>query len=669
MVGTLQGGWRPGYEPADDKNAVNTPQVLVSGERPAVDAPSASSDSTYTQPVDSSSSADTMHSASESNLAQYVGRGLSTAPGETERGEAAQERQAEQNSQRPFFYPVPHTMAEQISRPSSGTTTPLTAGIDPFQAAVPSTRRARPPPLVLDDWSANPSVFSEPGSPRHISSSPVLMNASVSPLSSALQHPSSVRSPSASGANARHDSAASVQGPRSATLHPPKLDLVSSPLHGSGSASPSGSPMSAAPPTPSAISFQRRLSSMMGQPTMWVASQPGTPIHATMHPSLSPARSQAATPGWPGMPTTPGEADSPNWRVSQPGSLPTQTRPVPSHLSPLDAAPKAVASDAATTPLWMRRATNQLRLSRSGSIAASPTTEDAKDAEWARQVAQSAASPSYFPHDPLSILQRVNQSLAGLAHESVAVRRASGLRPFRTVTMSEGASEPLTMGTYTEDGKETLPAYMCTVHIEGYLPCTVELRAPGEPAENTEWVSHYFVLHGTVLHEYDTDISQYYHAGCDPAALWHLHASSHVHPEPMHGPRLDPAPPMPAKLASPETLRAQLQTHLVRSYTMLKGEFGLAADYTTRPHVLRIRLEGTQFLVQTSDDFHLVEWVEALQAAANVCADLDKRAMPKIMTLPRRRRRRRGLEAVALHMDSPSAVRPNDGGPTAPVRV
>ena len=90
------------------------------------------------------------------------------------------------------------------------------------------------------------------------------------------------------------------------------------------------------------------------------------------------------------------------------------------------------------------------------------------------------------------------------------------------------------------------------------------------------------------------------------------------------------------------------------SYSLQWGECGFAADYTKRRHVIRVRAEGEQFLLQTRNDFHLVEWIEALQAAINVSLDLDGRPMPKFATLPRRRRRRRGSEAIALRSDRPS---------------
>ncbi|KAJ9107269.1 hypothetical protein QFC21_000716 [Naganishia friedmannii] len=80
---------------------------------------------------------------------------------------------------------------------------------------------------------------------------------------------------------------------------------------------------------------------------------------------------------------------------------------------------------------------------------------------------------------------------------------------------------------------------------------------------------------------------------------------------------------------------------LIKQYTLQHAESGLAADYVKKKNVVRVRVEGEQFLLQTESAKDVVDWIEALQAASNVALDLDERPMPKIITLPRRRRRRR----------------------------
>ncbi|KAF9467741.1 hypothetical protein BDZ94DRAFT_901031 [Collybia nuda] len=81
-------------------------------------------------------------------------------------------------------------------------------------------------------------------------------------------------------------------------------------------------------------------------------------------------------------------------------------------------------------------------------------------------------------------------------------------------------------------------------------------------------------------------------------------------------------------------------TDLIKAYTMQNAESGLGNDYIKRKNVIRVRVEGEQFLLQAKDVAGVVEWIEALQASANIALDLDERLMPKGPLFPRRRRRR-----------------------------
>ncbi|TKY84831.1 hypothetical protein EX895_005911 [Sporisorium graminicola] len=210
-----------------------------------------------------------------------------------------------------------------------------------------------------------------------------------------------------------------------------------------------------------------------------------------------------------------------------------------------------------------------------------------------------------------------------------------------------------------EEGREKLPAYCCGVHIEGYLPRKLEFSAPGVQAKDRSWKRQYFVLHGTSLRVYKNDLS------VDRLAAngsWGEMKGVHVHLEPMNedgsngsgsGIGLGAAAreaishtPLgfhrhDASKHKEASTQFDNRNGLIRNYTLQGAESGLAADYLKRRHVVRVRAEGEQFLLQTRSDRHVVDWIEALQAATNVSVDLEKRAMPKFITLPRRRRRRR----------------------------
>lgn len=194
-----------------------------------------------------------------------------------------------------------------------------------------------------------------------------------------------------------------------------------------------------------------------------------------------------------------------------------------------------------------------------------------------------------------------------------------------------------------EEGKERLPNYGCSVHIEGYLSRKMEFSAPRVQAKDRGWSKKYFVLHGTCLKVYRNDMSG---APRSPQGEMQGH---HVHPVPINedgsngGASTTPGANL---IEAMQHTRLPLGSHndsrngLVRNYSLQSAESGLAADYLKRRHVVRVRAEGEQFLIQTTSDKHVVDWIEALQAATNVSLDLESRAMPKFITLPRRRRRR-----------------------------
>lgn len=82
------------------------------------------------------------------------------------------------------------------------------------------------------------------------------------------------------------------------------------------------------------------------------------------------------------------------------------------------------------------------------------------------------------------------------------------------------------------------------------------------------------------------------------------------------------------------------EQYLLHSYALHNAESGLGTDYLKRQNVIRIRMEGEQFLLQARDVASVVDWIEGFQAAANIAQDLDERLMPKGPLFPRRRRRR-----------------------------
>jgi hypothetical protein len=57
---------------------------------------------------------------------------------------------------------------------------------------------------------------------------------------------------------------------------------------------------------------------------------------------------------------------------------------------------------------------------------------------------------------------------------------------------------------------------------------------------------------------------------------------------------------------------------LIRAYTLQHAESGLGNDYVKRKHVIRVRLEGEQFLLQARDVGDVVDWIEVCVLAAQL---------------------------------------------------
>ncbi|KAI0261623.1 hypothetical protein BC834DRAFT_830019, partial [Gloeopeniophorella convolvens] len=74
---------------------------------------------------------------------------------------------------------------------------------------------------------------------------------------------------------------------------------------------------------------------------------------------------------------------------------------------------------------------------------------------------------------------------------------------------------------------------------------------------------------------------------------------------------------------------------LLRAYALHSAESGLGSDYLKRRNVIRVRMEGQQFLLQAADVAAVVDWIEGFQAATNIALDLDERPMPKGPMFPR----------------------------------
>lgn len=103
----------------------------------------------------------------------------------------------------------------------------------------------------------------------------------------------------------------------------------------------------------------------------------------------------------------------------------------------------------------------------------------------------------------------------------------------------------------------------------------------------------------------------------------------------------------------------------IDSISMLKGNCGIATDYK-KDNVLRLRLGTTkeQYLIMPLGDLpETVSWFEHLQSSANISTDIDKRRMPRVLTLSR------GNNQLQEHLNHTRTITLNVGKTQAVIPV
>ncbi|GAA5999099.1 hypothetical protein JCM5350_005471, partial [Sporobolomyces pararoseus] len=174
-----------------------------------------------------------------------------------------------------------------------------------------------------------------------------------------------------------------------------------------------------------------------------------------------------------------------------------------------------------------------------------------------------------------------------------------------------------------EEGKEGLPQYTCSIHIEGFMPRKMEFTSPGVQAKDRAWKRQYIVLHGTSIKVYKYDLRTHPIpgeedwsvvpvdiAGKDGPPPLHFHQGEYGVDNSAHGSRF-PLSIEDAKAKAKSRIIQQATASstnlLLRHYSLQNAESGLAADYIKRKHVVRVRAEGEQFLLQAKDDRGVID--------------------------------------------------------------
>ena len=253
-----------------------------------------------------------------------------------------------------------------------------------------------------------------------------------------------------------------------------------------------------APLGPSAISMQRRRSSMVGQPALWMTSRPSSPSASAM---ITPTQREFLISRSPSVFVSPmvsaGAADDAAFaevaqrlsHLPSPGAQSPGAPATPGGWTPGGDLPAGVQFDSLHTergpkPLWQRREAMPLRLARTGSttfqapgaapgmtpppmsrtgssasyrnvpVTATPPgmltprtpLDEAKDRKLIEEIRAnrySTVQPSpRGPFDPTAVLQRVAQSLQELGYD--APQRTLPFRRARGASLST-AEDPLVL--------------------------------------------------------------------------------------------------------------------------------------------------------------------------------------------------------------------------------
>ncbi|PHH77027.1 hypothetical protein CDD83_4176 [Cordyceps sp. RAO-2017] len=152
---------------------------------------------------------------------------------------------------------------------------------------------------------------------------------------------------------------------------------------------------------------------------------------------------------------------------------------------------------------------------------------------------------------------------------------------------------------------DALPDYQTNVSVEGVFSKKHEIEHTTKRAEDRHWHTVFVSLNGTALNVYSVKKDWGWGRSRD-------------------GPTICPDNP-------PWVRKAKLE----KSYSLLHADAGIAADYTKRRYVIRIRAETDQFLLSCIELGTFVKWLECLFAAIDVAAPIDDRDFPRDMSIPR----------------------------------
>ncbi|KAG6008785.1 hypothetical protein E4U54_008663 [Claviceps lovelessii] len=203
-----------------------------------------------------------------------------------------------------------------------------------------------------------------------------------------------------------------------------------------------------------------------------------------------------------------------------------------------------------------------------------------------------------------------NDSDQGIDHHSRGRTKGQGQDHSQAQNHGRPSGEQIPSFDQFEDARlsamvEFLPSYQNTVHHEGVFSKKHEIENTIKRAEDRQWHTVFVSLNGTALNVYSVKKDWGWGRSRD-------------------GPTICPDNPPWVK-----------KSKLEKSYSLLHADAGIAADYSKRRYVIRIRAETDQFLLSCIELTTFITWLECLFSAIDVAAPIDDRDFPRDMSIPR----------------------------------
>lgn len=220
--------------------------------------------------------------------------------------------------------------------------------------------------------------------------------------------------------------------------------------------------------------------------------------------------------------------------------------------------------------------------------------------------------------------------------------------PSYACATSEATLRQLREKALAESRSCELPAYSCSIELEGILGLKNELSSPFQLAHNREWNDVYVFLRGTQLSIYRLKYPGPFSKNRNPGPGRLIKTFTLQHAEvglAADFKRFGPIPKSPFAHLVPVSARPKLFETDPQLFEPI------------REYAIRLRVETEQILLCHQTQEGMLDWLESLTASVDISPPLEDRSEPRYRSLPRRSRRQRMLDGARVaNLDNLSTV-------------